>query len=174
MTATHAAEIEAEWAARHERQRWLYLIQSFGITDEDFATEELRSAARGDKQNPRETARAFLFQIISSSSSAHTSQRAYHYLALLADEAGEDFVPFLRERARYSLEHYRIAGITHVEISTAGSNNACESCLQLSGRRFSVAEALNTMPLPCADCTQIVGTQAGFCRCSYLAVIGSM
>jgi hypothetical protein len=170
VTESQAAEIEAQWSEYHEHQKWNSLLQSFGVTDGDFEREKSRLSA--SPHGAREAARSLLLGIASSQASSHARTRANHSLALLVDEVGEDFTPFLRERARCSLEHYRSAGMRSVEILAGEPGNACNSCRRQHGRTFDISEAIASMPLPCSRCTQtLYSERPGFCRCEYIPVV---
>jgi len=53
-----------------------------------------------------------------------------------------------------------------VEISVA-HNSCCENCEQLAGKRYTIDEAREKMPIPLSSCTH----ENGFCRCIYLLKI---
>jgi hypothetical protein len=170
VTELQAVEIEAQWSEYHEHQKWNSLLQTFGLTDNDFAREQSRLSPH--PHVAREAARSLLVGIAASEASSHTRKRANHSLALLVDEAGEDFRPFLREAARCSLEHYRSVGVRRVEILAGEPGNTCSSCSRQHGRTFDIEEALTSTPLPCSRCTQTLYSEnRGFCRCEYIPVV---
>jgi hypothetical protein len=170
VTESQVVEIEAQWSEYHQHQKWSSVLESFEITAIDFAQEKSRFELH--PHAAREAARSLLLELAASQSSSHTRKRANHSLALLLDEAGEDFRPFLREVARCSLEHYQSAGVRRVEILAGEAGNACVSCLRQHGRTFGIAEAITSMPLPCSRCTQtLYSDRQGFCRCEYIPVV---
>ena len=63
-------------------------------------------------------------------------------------------------------------GVEQVEISTGGEGS-CAQCGSLQGRRLSVSEAMDEMPLPVRNCSNQVKQRGdyGWCRCSYVAVM---
>jgi hypothetical protein len=167
VTWAQAERFERQWSEYHEHQRWRVILESFGLTNEVFLQAQMALASPPSR--PREAARFLLQDLAGSDINAHARKRAYYHLALLLEEAGEDYMVCLHEAARHSLLHHQNMGATTVEILTAGEDNACSACMNQHGRAFTIAEALSSMPLPCRDCTQrLVGESTGFCRCEYI------
>jgi hypothetical protein len=46
-----------------------------------------------------------------------------------------------------------------------GNNPSCDKCLEQNGKKFTIDEALEKMPIPVEACGN------GFCRCVYGSVI---
>jgi hypothetical protein len=66
---------------------------------------------------------------------------------------------------RRELREMQKLDIDQVEVLTCGDERVCVGCRALEGRRFSVADALESMPLPDDQCEM--------CRCVYIAVFDS-
>lgn len=87
----------------------------------------------------------------------------YWEQARLLYEQGKEFFRLLQEAARCELRNYQSSGVVKkVEILTAG-NQSCEKCNVLSGKVFTINEALEIMPIPVKDCGN-----DGWCRCCYI------
>ena len=71
----------------------------------------------------------------------------------------------VRSGLRLELRDMQKLDIKQVEVLTSGDERVCAGCRALEGKKFAVAEALESMPLP--------GDQCEMCRCVYLAVIDS-
>ncbi len=70
--------------------------------------------------------------------------------------------------ARYNLKSFKDIGFEKVEVEV--SKDACPACRKMAGKKFSIAEAMETMPIPCHDCGTEVDAVKGYCRCRYYAV----
>jgi phage FluMu protein Com len=78
-----------------------------------------------------------------------------------------NFFPYLYESRKMELYDYKsqekqLGFKMKVEIMTSGKGDACNKCYELEGKKFTIDEALEKMPIPVKDC------ENGFCRCSYL------
>lgn len=79
------------------------------------------------------------------------------------------FTRELEEFHKDELLRFKEAGIKEVKILSAGAGNSCGECLKLSGKVFTIEEALKTMPLPVKCCsTDVFDVEKGFCRCIYI------
>ena len=50
-------------------------------------------------------------------------------------------------------------------------HGACEFCMHLEGKVYSVRDALMEMPLPVKECSRLLSSiahEAGFCNCTYV------
>lgn len=70
--------------------------------------------------------------------------------------------------ARYNMKSFKDIGFTRVEVEC--DKDACPNCRKMAGKRFSIEEAMESMPLPCKDCTTEIDAVKGYCRCRYFAV----
>ena len=71
-----------------------------------------------------------------------------------------------QEAARCRLLHFQQIGVLKVSVMTCQDGRVCDYCRSLEGKVLSVAEALQTMPLPGPRCDD------GMCRCSYSPELG--
>lgn len=81
-------------------------------------------------------------------------------------EAGLDSLQLQREAAKGQILSHRphLGDSGFVEVLTA--EDPCPSCAALRGQRFSLKDALATMPLPPTNCAN------RWCRCEWLPVLG--
>ncbi|MCG7844861.1 MAG: hypothetical protein MIO90_05465 [Methanomassiliicoccales archaeon] len=70
--------------------------------------------------------------------------------------------------ARYNLKSFKDIGFEKVEVEC--DKDACPACRKMAGKRFNIEEAMETMPLPCRECTTKIDAVDGYCRCRYFAV----
>lgn len=96
--------------------------------------------------------------------------RMYQGMADLLAKVGqeEDLFTIQQIIARYNLKSFKDIGFARVEVEVA--KDACPTCRKMSGKRFSIEEAMETMPIPCHDCSTEVDAVKGYCRCRYFAI----
>ncbi len=70
--------------------------------------------------------------------------------------------------ARFTLKSFKDMGFEKVEVECA--EDACPACRKMAGKRFKIDEAMESMPLPCRECTTDIDAIQGYCRCRYFAV----
>ncbi len=163
MTEAQAAEAEKQWSYYHQRQRFLILLQPFGLGDRDIENEKARGV-----EKDIEAVSSILARVAVSTKDLNERKMAFYELALLAEEKGKPFHDFLVEAARSELLRYKQHGVAKVEILTSGPGNSCPECETNARKIFGVDDALHLMPLPHPRCTHtIAGARPGFCRCSY-------
>jgi hypothetical protein len=94
-----------------------------------------------------------------------TLKQLYFAMAHFQEDLGENFADTLRLARKMELYHYREGGVDKVAVL---STNCCPECAALHHKVFSVADALNEMPLPCHSCIS-ESRQGGkrFCLCVY-------
>lgn len=80
----------------------------------------------------------------------------------------EDLFIIQQVIARYNLKSFKDMGFEKVEVEVA--KDACPVCRKMAGKRFRIEEAMESMPIPCHDCTTEVDEVKGYCRCRYFAV----
>lgn len=168
MTEAQAEEAERSWNTYHDRQKALSVLESFGMREEDLLGARQRSEA-----SDTEAVVAILKRVAANAENLHERKMAFYYLATYAERDGLPFVEYLTEASRCDLLTYKQTGrVKKVEILTAGPGNACPECEAQRGKVFTIEEALSTMPLPCSACSRkLLGTQVGFCRCTWLPVL---
>lgn len=91
----------------------------------------------------------------------------YRAMAIISDET-ERQAPheFLKKSARFSLLSYQ-ARFPNGHVIIMASFEGCEACKSQNGKRLSIKDALETMPLPHKDCSTQWINYSGYCRCSY-------
>jgi len=96
--------------------------------------------------------------------------RMYQAMADLLAKVGqkEDLFTIQQIIARYNLKSFKDMGFERVEIECA--KDACPVCQRMAGKRFRIEEAMETMPIPCHDCTTDRDAVTGYCRCRYFAI----
>lgn len=90
----------------------------------------------------------------------------YYKMALFLNEEGKDFSHVLQQSRKTELENMKAMGIKKVEIMSIGG---CLSCKELNGKKFTIKEALDTMPIPNKNCLNEKFNN--FCRCIYQPII---
>ena len=96
----------------------------------------------------------------------------YSAMAEFAHGEGKESFHILQQSAKCKLMAYKNSGIKTVEILTT---NPCENCRKLEGKKFSVNEALQTMPIPVKECQMdLFNTGKPFCRCTYMPLFDDM
>ena len=93
-------------------------------------------------------------------------------MAHLLFEEGRDHYNLALESRKAKLMAYRQSDISRVRILTAG-DKACPECKVFEGRKLSIDEALQEMPIPVRHCTKWKDENeyGGLCRCIYSPVI---
>jgi len=134
------------------------------------AAAELRSEA-GIIPESRDVAWATLKRLTSGRRSHAELKSAFDSQARFLALGGRDHRESHRESHRHELLAFAQSGIERVEILGVVG---CRQCKRQHGQRMTVAEALERMPLPCAECTNtgVYGSPFGFCRCLYVPHIG--
>jgi uncharacterized Zn finger protein (UPF0148 family) len=169
MTEAAANEAEQRWAAYHLRQESLRTLHTFG-----FGERELEQRLAFGYTEP-EAVKLFLRSVAENSPELHQRKMAYSSLALCADKEGQPYRELLLQAARCELLLFKQRSVGKVEILTGGPGNACSQCEGLHGQIWEIDEALKTMPIPSPTCTStLLGSTAGFCRCTYVADLKSL
>ena len=100
-------------------------------------------------------------------------QGVYQQQARILFAEGRPHRHVASEAYRAALMKIHEAGIKRVEVLTSKDERVCEHCQSMDGKVYDIKDALNTMPLPGANCSD--GSQknphGGRCRCVYLAVL---
>ena len=96
--------------------------------------------------------------------------KMYQGMADLLAKVGQKEDLFIIQQiiARYNLKSFKDIGFERVEIEV--SKDACPVCRKNAGKKFRIDEAMETMPIPCHDCTTDRDAVTGYCRCRYFAI----
>lgn len=95
----------------------------------------------------------------------------YFQMALHMHESGKDSLDLQRQAQKMKLMQDKTSDVIKgVEIF---SNNGCEECKQMNGKKFTIQKALEIMPLPISSCTNKLNKNApsGWCRCTFLPIV---
>lgn len=172
VTSEEAGKIRERKKEASFLKRWYGRLKGeFGAADKDIEAQRKRLAKSGDF-NERDVIWGVFNVLIQRSSSDFQQLRMIYYsMAIFLNEEGKDFSNALQAAAKMRLMEYKHSGfVKNVTISSGGGG--CESCAKLDGKKFSVDEALRSMPIPNKNCTFVLHDgRKGFCRCMYLAEI---
>ena len=94
----------------------------------------------------------------------------YHTEADFLRDTDKPFFRVLQESVRAELRGYEERGASAVEVrgTIGAAYENCNSCNQVKGKRMSVAQALDSMPIPPPDCAN------GMCRCWYAPIVAQL
>jgi DNA-directed RNA polymerase subunit RPC12/RpoP len=147
-------------------------LDGYGPSPAKFAAtrEELR-IKNGTEPLPCEVVWLMARRAAEQATDLQDAKLIYYKMALFLNRMGRDARPALEKSARAELLLYKQEGIKSVEVS-ACIGDSCPSCRELNGKRFTVEEALSTMPIPCRACSfELYDEHHGFCRCCYDVVL---
>jgi len=96
----------------------------------------------------------------------------YFAMAEFTHKEGKESFHLLQQSAKYRLIDYKNLGVKIVEIL---ATNPCEYCKKMEGKKLSIQEALETMPIPAKECQMdLFDTGKTFCRCTYVQSFNDM
>ncbi len=174
VTKERAKRIELWWDEIHFRERWLGVLDYYGITKDEYYRLKVQLSHKSKTgASDRDVIWSFLNRLVQEkmvTANFGDLSMLYHSMALLLEEDGKDFFDMLQEARRMKLIKYREEEIiAQVQISTAGYQS-CPSCQRLEGKVFKIDDALREMPIPNKECTTpSLNPRQGFCRCCYAA-----
>jgi hypothetical protein len=162
------AQAEAFDEDRHDaviRLRALRFARSVGSSDAEFARRERDLIKQHGSITPGD-----VFWALATDAARQAQEREdwdrlrsiYWGQARFLYEDGRPHFHLLQEAARARLLSYAQSGaVHHVTISTA-AGDGCPACARLEGTTFTIAEALDLMPIPNPSC------EDGWCRCTWV------
>ena len=167
MTETEACEAETQWAKYHDEEKIFRSLQTIGATKKDLEKEKKSFF----KKIPlHEAYNLLLHKTANKHKDYHFRKMAHLQIAIDSSRNNKDYLPHLKEAAKYELLKYKESNVGKVEIMTAGKGNACPECQKQSGKIYDIDEALHIMPIPCKACSHTgLGDKPGYCRCTYVA-----
>jgi uncharacterized paraquat-inducible protein A len=172
-TEVEAKKIDTEWEKIREKNRWLNILQSYGITEKDYEKYENELNKKfGVKPNSRDIIwRIFNELLFVKHNELQTLKMLYYEMAIFLNEEGKDFFKILQQSAIMELKYIQKQGfIKKIKIIT--TPNSCEACKKLDAKVLTLDEALKELPIPCKECSYIMDNgKRGFCRCLYNAEI---
>ncbi|MGO8763257.1 MAG: hypothetical protein ACLQUS_14830 [Desulfobaccales bacterium] len=153
---------------------WLKNLKHFGITENDYDVEKdiLSNKFRVEASNKDIIWGLFNKLILNNAKDFQSLSMIYHEMAIFLNEHGEDSFHYLQKTSEMRLLGYKQEDfITEVEIVTFGERS-CESCRRLQGRKYTINDALKTMPIPNKECsTTLYNEKPGWCNCIYVPII---
>ena len=140
--------------------------ESVGATVEDFSRTEKELTEKWGFAPPRDV----FWAVAVKAALAAMEKRDWHQLsmvywtqALLLHEEGKPHMQLAREASKASLQRYAEDGYTRSVQVIAG---CCQLCDRDEGRRFTIPEALEELPIPHDGCER-----DGWCACMWNVVI---
>jgi hypothetical protein len=99
-----------------------------------------------------------------------TSRLIYHQMALFEYRLGQPFFGLLQQAQRADLLWMKTK--PYIKSVRIECGDGCPVCHSLHGKIISVTQALETMPVPCRECThELERGKRGWCMCIYLAEV---
>lgn len=145
-------------------------LEPFGVSERDYERHEQILFERFGKQHSvRDVIWLIHNELVSRTSDFQELKSLHYIMALFLVDEGRDPFSMLQQANKAELMYYKKSGTCDkVQVLTAG--NGCEACETLSGKVFTIDEALAEMPLPNKTCTHSRSSEKhSSCRCSYLA-----
>ena len=143
---------------------WLRYLDRFGITRQKFDSfrKELSNKFK-TQASVHDTDWYILNAWVASNPNIRRTKFAYYEMARLASQEGIDEKPYIEQALRSQLIFYKTRGVIFVWVENyeeLPNYSTCPQCAELHGKRFSIDEALDKMPIP-RSCT------SESCRCTY-------
>jgi hypothetical protein len=144
-------------------------MRTFNISDNEYSeATKLLTEQFGTKPNHED----IIWSILNNRLISAIRNNDYQEMKMIyRDQAfflyGEkrDHFKVLQESLKCELLNYKANGfVKEVEILTS-EGVSCDKCRLLGGKKFTIGEALEQMPIPVQDC------EHGWCRCMYLPVV---
>lgn len=143
-------------------------LKAHGITKKDFINEKSKLSRGKDTEVSSIDVCLGLYNKLLQTADLDLAKFLYFEMALFLYNMHRDFFEHLQMSAKTELMVYKQQGIEKVFISTCG-DASCPECQKLSGRVYTIDEALREKPIPCKACShQLHEGKAGWCRCHYM------
>jgi len=150
----------------------------YGANENEYKImEEELTKKFGFEPNSRDIIWSYYNKLVSKNAGNYQNLKSLYYsMALMLNKEKKDCFHLLQLAQKMELLDYEKSGfIKKVVIRTAGEGNACDNCLKLHNKTFTIKDALEKMPLPNKDCTHVLYDEnRGFCRCIYVSGIDSI
>lgn len=148
---------------------WLQRLEGAGLTvsRKQFDEERQNLTKRfGKLASINDTCWGILNRLVTQQKDRKSRAGIYRLMADVVITENKDPKPYLAEAITQELLEYKESGVvSEVVVYTVNDNHVCNSCRLLSGKRFTIDDALSKMPIPHL-CEKIDG-----CRCWYGPVI---
>lgn len=153
----------------------LRIVSQYGINQEEY--DQIRkglTTAFKCEPSPNDVVWSLFQKLIikfSQQNDFSELSQLYYGMAIFLNEEGKDSFQSAKESRKCELYSYKKIGLMkNVEILCAF--DCCESCKNLSGKLFSINEALEKMPIPVKKCSRpLNNNKLGFCRCIFIPKI---
>jgi phage FluMu protein Com len=180
LTEQEVSKIENLQIRYRIEERFYNLFKEYGLKEQYF---KKRQADYSEKAKVYYSAFAFINSIFNELKLSHAKKNdfqnlkcMYHSMAYflhgynIDNEHNHDFFPYLYESRKMELYDYKSQGKQlgfkgKVEIMTSGKEHSCKKCYELKGKKLTIDEALEKMPIPVKDC------ENGFCNCDYNLIV---
>lgn len=166
LTEADAADFDEQRKAEAARNDAIRKSSNIGATPEDFANAERTVAQKFGTALPRDVfwqlANEFAVRAMKSND-WHALSMVYWQQARLLYEEGKPHLDLAREASKASLQRYAHDGfVKQVEILC----NCCELCERDAGRKMSVQDAMEQLPIPHEE-----SANDGWCICLWVPVV---
>lgn len=177
LAEPEAMEIEKLQDRFRIEERFYNLFKGFGLTERYF---KKRQTDYGEKAKGNYSAFAFVSSLFNELQLELAKKNDFHNLSWINLSMANflygynvdcghdhDFSPYLYESMKMELYDFKnqerqLNCKLKAEILSGGK---CKKCDELNGKKFTIDEALQKMPLPVKDC------ENGFCHCTYFETL---
>lgn len=173
VTEGEAKEIDNLWHKRYEKGKWMDDLQQYGIGEKDYEKQRAKLAKDWRREpNQRDVFWSIFNTLVVNRRDLQERASIYYSMALFLNEEGKDFSGVLEEHHRTVLRDLKQRGTAEVIISSSVNEiMGCDACKEQNGKTYQIDDALREMPLPCKNCSFVMGGKSGFCRCYYQPVL---
>ena len=135
-------------------------------------TKEQADQAERDRRNVRWKELSLQVQSAMQGGDWQLLRITYHQQASILFNEGRPHRHVTESAMKAELMGFQQVGINSVQVSTCQDERVCAECRALDGAVFTVADAMERMPLPGRDCTDAKdkNPHGGRCRCRYSPV----
>lgn len=173
LTAADGRAFDEQRKKEAARNSALRHARNIGIVDHAFQQKEQALAKKWDS-DPRDVFWALANEAVISAMKAgdwHRLSMIYWEQALFMCEQGQPHLDLQREASKSQL---REIAATYADLATGGhsfnkveilGNACCDVCRKNHGRRFSIRDALEMLPIPNEACEE------DWCNCIWISVV---
>lgn len=152
------------------QKKWMRTLSQYDITQNDFDNKrEMLTKQFGKEASVKDTIWGLFNNLITKEINNFQSLKMIYFeMALFVNEQGKDSMHLQKESRKMELLNFKKEGyVSKVEILANGG--ACENCRKQNGKVYKIEEALESMPIPCEECTsRIENKRKPWCECVYL------
>ena len=168
-TESGAKKIDQEWEKIYSAKRWLGMLKSYGVDEKDLS--KYKEKEGGSDRDAIWSIFNELIERYAKKNDLQNLKMVYYQMALFLNEEGKDFFKIRQQSSIMELKQFQKEGFVK-KVKILASDESCEACKKLKNKIFTINEALEKLPIPCAECTHIMDNgKRGFCRCLYNSVI---